>query len=62
MLLCKTVDNLNKMVKFLKKYKLPKLIQEEIKNFNRLITVKKNITPNETLPRGKSPGPDGYTG
>lgn len=41
MLLCKTVDNLNKMVKFLKKYKLPKLIQEEIKNFNRLITVKK---------------------
>ena len=32
------MDNLEKMDKFLEKYNLPKLNQEEIKNLNRPIT------------------------
>ena len=50
------------MDKFLEKYNLPKLNQEEIEKMNRPIisleieTVIKNISTNER------PGPDGYTG
>ena len=32
------MDNLEEMDKFLEKYNLPKLNQEEIENLNRLIT------------------------
>ena len=32
------MDNVEEMVKFLEKYNLPKLNQEEIKNLNRPIT------------------------
>ena len=59
------MDNLEEMDKFLEKYNLPKLNQEEIENFNRPITsteietVVKNV---KNRPTNKSPGPDGFTG
>ena len=34
------LDNLDKMDKFLKRHKLPKLIQEEMENLNRPLTCK----------------------
>ena len=46
------MDNLEEMDKFLEKYKLPKLNQQEIENLNRPITsmeietVKKNLPTN----------------
>ena len=55
------MDNLEEMDKFLERYSLPRLNQEEIENMNREITstefetVIKNLT-------NKSPGPDGFTG
>ena len=44
------------MDKFLGKYNLPKLNEDEGENPNRPITVIKK------LPTDKSPGPDGFTG
>ena len=54
--------NLEKMEKFLKKYNLPKLNQEEIENLNRPITSTEIKTVIRNLPANKSPGPDGFTG
>ena len=57
------MDNLEEMDRFLEKFNLPRLNQEEIEIMNNPITdteveavVKKN------LPKNKSPGPDGFTG
>ena len=50
------------MGKFLEKYNLPKLNQEEIENLNRPITSTKIKTVIKNLPTNKSPGPDGITG
>ena len=59
---------------FLESHKLPKLEQEDIENLNRPITrtkieaVLKNLPPKQrqnktkTLPKHKSPGPDGFPG
>ena len=55
------MDNLEKMDKFLEKYNLPKLNQEEIENLNRPITSTKIETVIRNLPANKSPGPDGFT-
>ena len=55
------MDNLEKMDKFLKKYNLPKLNQEEIENLNRPITSMEIETAIRNLPTNKSPGPDGFT-
>ena len=49
------------MEKFLEKYNLPKLNQEEIENLNRLITSMEIETVIRNLPANKSPGPDGFT-
>ena len=49
------------MDKFLEKYNLPKLNQEEIENLNRPITSTKIETVIRNLPTNKSPGPDGFT-
>ena len=38
------MDNLEEMEKFLEKYNFPKLNQEEIENFNRLMTSTENET------------------
>ena len=52
------------MDKFLEKYNLPKLNQEEIENLNRLITSTEIETTikKKNLPTNTSPGPDGFTG
>ena len=56
------IDNLEEMDKFLEKYNLPKLNQEEIENLNRPITSTEIETVIENLPTNRSPGPDGFTG
>ena len=56
------MDNLEKMDKFLEKYNLPRLNQEETENTNRLITSTEIETVIKNLPTNKSPGPDGFTG
>ena len=56
------MDNLEEMDKFLEKYNLPRLNQEEIENMNRPITSTEIETVSKNLPTNKSPGPDGFTG
>ena len=55
------VDNLEEMEKFLEKYNVPKLRQEEIENLNRPITSTEIETVIRNLPANKSSGPDGFT-
>ena len=56
------MDNLEEMDKFLEKYNLPRLNQEETENINRLIRSTEIETVIENLPTNKSPGPDGFRG
>ena len=56
------MDNLEEMDKFLEKYNLQRLNQEEIENMNRPITSTEIETRIKNLPTNKSPGPDGFTG
>ena len=56
------MDNLEEMNKFLERYNLPRLTQEEIENMNRPITSNEIETVIKNLPTNKSPGPDGFTG
>ena len=50
------------MVNFLDSYSLPTLNQEETDQLNRPITTNETEYVIKTLPRNKSPGPDGFTG
>ena len=56
------MDNLEEMDKFLEKYNLPKLNQEETKNLNRPITNTETETVIKNLPTNKSPESYGFTG
>jgi hypothetical protein len=53
--------NLGKMDRFLETYKYPKLNQEDINHLNRSITQKEIEEAIKSLPKKKSPGPDGFT-
>ena len=50
------------MDKFLKRYNLPRLSQEEIEYMNRPVTSAEIETVILKLPTNRSPGPDGFTG
>ena len=56
------MDNLEEMDKFLEKYNLPKLNQEETEDLNRPITSTEVETVIKNLPTNKSPGLDGFIG
>ena len=56
------MDNLEEMDKFLERYNLPRLNQEETENMNRPITSNEIETVIKNLPTNKSPQPDGFTG
>ena len=55
------MDNLEEMDKFLEKYNIPNLNQEETENLNRLITSTETETVFRNFPANKSPGPDTFT-
>ena len=54
------MDNLEEMDKFLERFNLPRLNQEETENMNRPITRNEIETVIKNLPTNKSPGPDGF--
>ena len=56
------MDNLEEMGKFLERYNLPRLNQDETENMNRPITSNEIETVIKNLPINKSPRPDGFTG
>ena len=55
------MDNLEEMDKFLEKFNLPRLNQEEVESMNNPIT-NTEIKVIKNFPKNKSPGPDGFTG
>ena len=55
------MDNLEETDRFLEKFHLSRLNQEEIEIMNNPITSTEIETVSKTLPQNKSPGPDGLT-
>ena len=55
-------ENLEEMDKFLEKYNLPRLNQNEIEKMNGWITSTETDSVIKKLPTNKSSGPDGFTG
>ena len=56
------ISSMEEMDRFLEKYNLPNLNQEEIENLNRTITSTEIKTVIRNLPTNNSLGPDGFTG
>ena len=56
------IDNLEEMDRFLEKFNLLRLNQEEIEIVNKPITSTEIKAVTKNLPQNKSPGPDGFTG
>ena len=56
------IDNLEEMDRFLEKFSLPRMNQEEIEIMNNPITSTEIEAVIKNLPLQKSPGPDGVTG
>ena len=56
------VDNQEEMDRFLEKFNLPRLNQEEIEIMNNPITSTEIEGVIKNLPKNKSPGPDSFTG
>ena len=56
------MDNLEEMDRFIEKFNLPKLNQEEIEIMNNPITCTEIEAVIKNLPKNKSPGPDGFIG
>ena len=55
------MDNLEEMDRFLEKFNLPRLNQEEIEIMNNPITSTEIEAVIKNLPKNKSPGPNGFT-
>ena len=56
------MDNLEEMDRFLEKFNLPRLNQEEIEVMNNPITSTEIEAVIKKSPQNKSPWPDGFTG
>ena len=56
------MDNLEEMDRFLEKFNLLRLNQEEIEIMNNPITSTEIEAVIKNLSKNKSPGPDGFTG
>ena len=55
------MDNLEEMNRFLEKFNLPRLNQEETESMNSPITSNETEAVIKNLPKNKSPGPDAFT-
>ena len=56
------MDSLKEMDRFLEKFNLPRLNQEEIEIMTNPITSTEIEAVIKNLPQNRSPGPDGFTG
>ena len=56
------MDSLEEMDRFLEKFNLPRLNQQEIEIMNNPITTTEIEAGIKNLPKTKSPGPDAFTG
>ena len=57
-----TMDNLEQIYKFLKRYNLPRLNQQGIENMERPITITEIEIVIKNLPTDKNLAPEGFTG